>query len=239
MEASASEMVFSRDFFLSSAESSSLPQYSSLESSSSCSVFRVETISSIILITLSKLGAPPWRDSAIMATRGSLEARAAPRARSAAVLVSREWAEVCSSVGDGRVFLKSSSASSSLRILMVSARASSSSARVLHRASHSASFVAQLFFSSARNAWSSLSASEVSSLSLLICAIETASSPDFWIFSSIILMRALDSAVFAPMSSLKMCWAFSSACVASASVVAISSPSCFSRPTISVDPAAE
>mmetsp|Transcript_55627 Transcript_55627/g.154938 ORF Transcript_55627/g.154938 Transcript_55627/m.154938 type:complete len:203 (+) Transcript_55627:910-1518(+) len=197
MEASASEMVFSRDFFLSSAESSSLPQYSSLESSSSCSVFRVETISSIILITLSKLGAPPWRDSAIMATRGSLEARAAPRARSAAVLVSREWAEVCSSVGDGRVFLKSSRESSLFRILIVSAMARSSSVRILERSSHSAFFVAQPVSRPSRKALSSESVLEVSSMSSFMATMSRASLPDFSRVASIDAERASISFVFA------------------------------------------
>mmetsp|Transcript_46429 Transcript_46429/g.120533 ORF Transcript_46429/g.120533 Transcript_46429/m.120533 type:complete len:206 (+) Transcript_46429:682-1299(+) len=204
MEASASEMVFSRDFFLSSAESSSLPQYSSLESSSSCSVFRVETISSIILITWSKPTFFPRRANSMNLSiapprgRRAFDRSSRARARSSS-------ARTCTcmklALAPGSVFLNSSRASSSLRILMVSASASSSACRTLERSSHSAVFVEQLFSSSARNFLSPARASEVSSRSFAICATETASSPASWIFSSICLVRAFTSWVFAAMSS--------------------------------------
>merc|ERR1719321_860946 len=54
MAVSRSAIVFSSSFFLSSAVSNCVAQYSFFSSSSTCSFFRVSTISSIILITFSK-----------------------------------------------------------------------------------------------------------------------------------------------------------------------------------------
>merc|ERR1719499_1285680 len=73
--------------------------------------------------------------------------------------------------GLGSVFLKRSSASSSFKILMVSARASNSSARTLQRSSHSVCFVEQPFSNSAKNFLSSSKAFLVSSRSSFISTI--------------------------------------------------------------------
>merc|ERR1719243_225606 len=82
MAVSRSLMDRSRDFFLSSAASNSFAQYSFLASSSACSVFRVTTISSIILITVSKPIFFPWIANAMKSICGLLEC--APRSSSRA-----------------------------------------------------------------------------------------------------------------------------------------------------------
>mmetsp|Transcript_24694 Transcript_24694/g.69105 ORF Transcript_24694/g.69105 Transcript_24694/m.69105 type:complete len:208 (+) Transcript_24694:842-1465(+) len=207
MLASVSAMCFSRDFFLSSEVSSSVLQYSFLLSSSSCSFFRVATISSIMAMTFSKPIFLPLSAYSIKATMELPEpaladacckiARARDRTDAALMRISTKLA-----LAPGSVFLNNSRASSSLRILMVSASASSSSARTLQRASHSAVFVAHPFSSSARNFSSCAFDSAVSSLSFFISAMDTASSPLLWSFVSIALVRALTSSVLAPMRAL-------------------------------------
>merc|ERR1719510_2827627 len=77
----------------------------------------------------------------------------------------------------GKVFLKRSKASSSLRTLIVSANATNSSARVLDLSSHSAVFVAQLFSRFAKNSLSAISAASVSVKSSFISTISMPSSP--------------------------------------------------------------
>mmetsp|Transcript_105865 Transcript_105865/g.287351 ORF Transcript_105865/g.287351 Transcript_105865/m.287351 type:complete len:227 (-) Transcript_105865:763-1443(-) len=204
MAVSASEMSRSNPFFLSSASSNCLPQYSFLLSSSTCSRFRVATIPSIIAITFAKpiflpLSASMMTSrSALLLGRAAFRRRSRARARTAADLRS-----TCTSaaLGEGRVFLNSSRASSSLRILMVSAIATSSSWRVLLRASHSASFVAQPCSSSFSTAWSSSSCASVSERSFFSSTIETPSSPDRWVFDSICAVRASTSFFLADMSS--------------------------------------
>mmetsp|Transcript_15661 Transcript_15661/g.36020 ORF Transcript_15661/g.36020 Transcript_15661/m.36020 type:complete len:217 (-) Transcript_15661:528-1178(-) len=177
-------------FCLSSVKSNCVSQFSFLLSSSVCSFFKVATKSSMSPNTLSKLTFLPVRASAKKSTSGRCEPRT--RASSANALdlrteaVSANWIKL----GLGRVFLKSSRASSSLRILMVSEIATSSSLRSFSIFSHSAFLVPQFFSRSARNALSSASASVVSSKSLPISAILTAMLPKRTDFSSIAFVLA-------------------------------------------------
>mmetsp|Transcript_1695 Transcript_1695/g.4549 ORF Transcript_1695/g.4549 Transcript_1695/m.4549 type:complete len:208 (-) Transcript_1695:794-1417(-) len=206
MLASVSAMCFSRDFFLSSEVSSSVLQYSFLLSSSSCSFFRVATISSIMAMTFSKPIFLPLSAYSIKATMELPEpaladacckiARARDRTDAALMRISTKLA-----LAPGSVFLNNSRASSSLRILMVSASASSSSARTLQRASHSASLVAQPFFSSARYWVSSSSVSLVSSRSLASSLSITFTSPRRVISSSICAVSVFTSFVLAAIIS--------------------------------------
>merc|ERR1711862_839411 len=101
----------------------------------------------------------------------------------------------------GSVFLKSSKASSSLRILMVSDSASSSSARVLQIWSHSCCLVPQLFSRSAWNFVSCSRASLVSVRSPFISTMLTETSPWRTLFSPMDAVSAATSLVFADISS--------------------------------------
>mmetsp|Transcript_90278 Transcript_90278/g.255299 ORF Transcript_90278/g.255299 Transcript_90278/m.255299 type:complete len:225 (-) Transcript_90278:812-1486(-) len=193
----------SSSFFWSSDLSSSASQYSFLLSSSACSFLRLAIISSMSWITFSKPAVLPCiarsTRSISAPRRGAERSSWRARARSAAA---RCW--ICTKLGEaeGNVFLKSSSASSAFKASMVSDSATSSSARTLQRASHSAVFVAHPFSSSARNFSSCAFDSAVSSLSFFISAMDTASSPLLWSFVSIALVRALTSSVLAPMRAL-------------------------------------
>mmetsp|Transcript_87356 Transcript_87356/g.231203 ORF Transcript_87356/g.231203 Transcript_87356/m.231203 type:complete len:259 (-) Transcript_87356:656-1432(-) len=236
--------VNSRDFFLSSESSNWSSQYSFLCSSSSCSCFSIATMSSIIATTFAKDTWRPERDSMMRSNFvwPCWSERRADRTDANASL--RMVAEVTSTCirptpGAGNVFLKSSRASSSFNILMVSASARSSAARVFLRSSHSAAFVSHPFSSSVRKVLSSARLSDVSPMSSLICTMATPRSPIFVVLASIASVREFTSAVLAFMSSPYVKTAFSSADVIVARLVAMSSPSCFSRPTISDDPAAE
>merc|ERR1719436_1524425 len=160
----------SKAFFLSSELSNSVRQYCFLLSSATCSSFNKATISSIILITF------PNPDEVIffpVSANARNSNRARPRGDCCAAFLTKARAFACIDwaltltctkleLALGRVFLKSSNASSSLRILIVSAKASSSSERVLERSSHSCVLVAQLFSKSARNFLSSNNAASVS-----------------------------------------------------------------------------
>mmetsp|Transcript_57429 Transcript_57429/g.170905 ORF Transcript_57429/g.170905 Transcript_57429/m.170905 type:complete len:212 (-) Transcript_57429:583-1218(-) len=186
MADSSSETVRSRAFFLSSARSNCVPQYSFLCSSSTCSFLSASTISSIIEMTFSK--PPCWRaflplsantnrsNSVLCWCLGDFRA-----VRRAAMAFERRADAVnstCTKLAElGSVFLNSSSASSSLRTLIVSASATSSSALVLERSSHSLSFLAQVASRFARKFLSSASAAWVSSRSPFICMMLTPSSP--------------------------------------------------------------
>mmetsp|Transcript_67736 Transcript_67736/g.191972 ORF Transcript_67736/g.191972 Transcript_67736/m.191972 type:complete len:240 (-) Transcript_67736:841-1560(-) len=186
IEWSSFATVRSRAFFLSSEMSSCLPQYSFLLSSSCCSLFRLATMSSIIFMTLSK---PPllrafFPDSA-SARRSSCARSRRPKAPCALRMAARARERIANllvrtctklALALGSVFLKSSSASSSLSSLIVSARATSSSERVFDRSSHSADFVAQPLLSSARKFLSSSRDSSVSVRSSFICTTFTPSS---------------------------------------------------------------
>mmetsp|Transcript_81432 Transcript_81432/g.205760 ORF Transcript_81432/g.205760 Transcript_81432/m.205760 type:complete len:214 (+) Transcript_81432:1056-1697(+) len=152
------------------------------------------------------------------------------RARTAEVV-----AVICTrlALAPGSVRLNKSSASSSLSTLMVSARATSSSARVLDRSSHSAVFVLQLVASSLRNSLSSAKAAWESERSSFSCTMLTPSSPICTVFASTVSVSAATSFFFAAMSPSYDLTAASSVAVASAKSFAISPPNCFKMPTIS------
>mmetsp|Transcript_4652 Transcript_4652/g.10529 ORF Transcript_4652/g.10529 Transcript_4652/m.10529 type:complete len:265 (+) Transcript_4652:35-829(+) len=205
--ASACATLRSWPFLASSVTSSSLPQYSFLLSSSTCSFLSKSTIPSIILTTFSKPPFLPLRAKAKRSRRGRKE-RSTPRAalwtaakaraRTAAVL---PWICMKLAVGLGSVDLKRSRASSSLRTLIVSANAASSSLRVFMCSSCSVALVMQPVFNSARNFLSSSKAASVSLSSSLSATISTANSPIFLVFASMAAMRADTSLVLAAMSS--------------------------------------
>mmetsp|Transcript_67745 Transcript_67745/g.192004 ORF Transcript_67745/g.192004 Transcript_67745/m.192004 type:complete len:256 (-) Transcript_67745:669-1436(-) len=230
-------------FFLSSDASNWAAQYSFFWSSCCCSFFRFATISSTMAMTFSK---PPWVKAFLplsASTRRSSPARSRLsepcRARRIAARASERMAEAlvltCTklALGLGRVFLNNSRASSSLRSLMVSASARSSSARVFDRSSHSAFFVSQPFFSSARNFLSSARASSVSDRSSFIWAIFTPSSPIRVSFSWMDAVKAATSLVLAAIRPSKLAMAAFSAVVASVSPWDISSPICLRMPVTS------
>mmetsp|Transcript_115964 Transcript_115964/g.237112 ORF Transcript_115964/g.237112 Transcript_115964/m.237112 type:complete len:216 (+) Transcript_115964:929-1576(+) len=205
MAASESARARSRSFFLSSERSNCAPQYVFLLSSSVCSFFRVATMASIISKTLLKPIFLPRSARAIRSSRGRSPGIVRLTAWSCArALMRTEVALLVSScmkllAEPGSVFLKRSRASSSLRTLMVSAKAASSSDRVCVRSSHSAVFVLQPFSRSARNFLSSSKASCVSPSSFFFSAISMANSPTFRVFVSMDAVRALISCVFASM----------------------------------------
>mmetsp|Transcript_11794 Transcript_11794/g.35290 ORF Transcript_11794/g.35290 Transcript_11794/m.35290 type:complete len:254 (-) Transcript_11794:780-1541(-) len=206
MLVSLSEIARDRDFFLSSARSNCSRQYSFLWSSLACSAFRVAIISSTMAMTFSKPIFLPRRANAMRSRwtrRGPLVLRAfsnsaRARARTVAAVV-RTSTKLAAALG--RVFLKSSRASSSLRSLMVSANARSSSPRVFSLISHSFFFFAQLSSRLARNSLSAISASSVSPRSPCICTTETPSSPTRSIFVSMAAESTLISFFFAAISS--------------------------------------
>mmetsp|Transcript_78993 Transcript_78993/g.198508 ORF Transcript_78993/g.198508 Transcript_78993/m.198508 type:complete len:206 (-) Transcript_78993:919-1536(-) len=173
MAFSASVIVCSRPFLRSSAESSWMPQYSFLSSSSDCSFFKTSNILSIIFTTLSNCPADLLPESASV-IKSKLTWSWLTDARLAVAITSRARSRILDAVFSictklepalGNVFLKRSSASSSFRILMVSAMATSSSARVFERSSHSDVLVLQLESSSFKYFWSARRAASVSSRS--------------------------------------------------------------------------
>mmetsp|Transcript_102391 Transcript_102391/g.320147 ORF Transcript_102391/g.320147 Transcript_102391/m.320147 type:complete len:259 (-) Transcript_102391:252-1028(-) len=211
MAVSSSDTARSRAFFLSSLVSSCLAQYSFLCSSSACSFFSASTMPSIILITLSK---PPLLMAFLPLSASTMKSRLArsrgraapsalrsePRARErSADMLEATWTKLALVLGS--VFLKSSRASSSFRTLMVSARATNSSARVFDRSSHSAVFVSQLPFSSARNFVSSAREACVSERSDFMFTICTPSSPICVVLLSMDAVSAAVSFVLAAISS--------------------------------------
>mmetsp|Transcript_75455 Transcript_75455/g.117962 ORF Transcript_75455/g.117962 Transcript_75455/m.117962 type:complete len:257 (+) Transcript_75455:796-1566(+) len=235
MVASKSEIDFSKLFLLSSAVSSSFPQYSFLLSSSVCSVLRVITISSIILITLSKPIFLPWMASAMKSRWWRSNFAELCTLRINANAFARRVVELtftCMKLELGKVFLNNSKASSSLRIFIVSARAKSSSFRVLTITSHSSALVLQFFSRSARNFLSSRRAAPVSPKSFFISTISTANSPARCIFSSMAFVNAFTSFVLAEMSSSYAFIAASSAAFSSAKSASISSCIVLRIPTI-------
>mmetsp|Transcript_11091 Transcript_11091/g.24450 ORF Transcript_11091/g.24450 Transcript_11091/m.24450 type:complete len:252 (-) Transcript_11091:722-1477(-) len=234
----------SRAFLLSSPWSSCRLQYSFLCSSSFCSSFKTLTISSIILITFSKpcceLPRFPWRATEMRssATLSCLFAdrmavRTTLRARFLALLF-WNWIKLAE-VGLGKVFLNKSKASSSLRTLMVSAKATNSSDRVFERSSHSDVFVSQLVSSSERYFLSAMSAASVSDRSSFIWTIETPSSPIWPVFASISALSALTSFCLAAIVSSYALMAADSVLVRSANDFFISSPISFRMPVTSPD----
>mmetsp|Transcript_14825 Transcript_14825/g.33355 ORF Transcript_14825/g.33355 Transcript_14825/m.33355 type:complete len:351 (-) Transcript_14825:375-1427(-) len=233
MDFSRSDSVFSKAFFSSSAVSKSFAQVAFLVSSSTCSFFSRATISSIMVKTFSKPTFLPLKAS-MRKFNWLLCAGSARNTERAWLETSFEVTCTCTKLlaGLGSVFLKSSSASSSLRILMVSASASFSSARFFSIASHSLSLVAQFSSMSAKNFWSSAKASSVSSKSLVFSAISTPNLPTRAVFSSIAFVCAANSFSFAAFSSAWFFWAASSASVISAKSFSISSFITFKMPTI-------
>mmetsp|Transcript_103488 Transcript_103488/g.298046 ORF Transcript_103488/g.298046 Transcript_103488/m.298046 type:complete len:232 (-) Transcript_103488:542-1237(-) len=150
------------------------------------------------------------------------------RARKAIVLA-RTWTKA---LGLGSVALNNSKASSSFNTLIVSASATSSSARTLLRSSHSAVLVSQLFLNSALSCVSAAMASEVSSLSFFICAMDTPSSPILAVLVSMASDRKAFSFFLAAMSSSNERMAASSASDASLRLPPISSCNSLRIPTI-------
>merc|ERR1719362_2750995 len=121
----------------------------------------------------------------------------------------------------GKVFLNRSKASSSFRTLIVSAKATNSSARVFDRSSHSAVFVAQLFSKFAMNSLSAIKAASVSVMSSFISTISMPSSPMRFNFFSISAVKASTSAFFAAIKSSYVLIASSSVFVALAKSAAM------------------
>mmetsp|Transcript_28254 Transcript_28254/g.50129 ORF Transcript_28254/g.50129 Transcript_28254/m.50129 type:complete len:253 (-) Transcript_28254:115-873(-) len=196
---------FSSPFFLSSDTSNWASQYSFLWSSSCCSAPNNATISSIIFKIFAKLTFFPLMARAMKSNSGRR-----PRAwRFASAILARAccfcmatFTFICNKeLAPGRVFLNISSASSSLRIFIVSANATCSSARSFISASCSSFFVAQFVSKSFRNLVSSSNAFSVSFKSSFICTISTPSSPTRTVFSSMALVRAAISFFFAAINS--------------------------------------
>merc|ERR1712008_251873 len=145
---SRSEIECSNPFFLSSAKSNSFPQYSFFESSSACSTLSVATISSIILMTFSNPIFFPCnaRDNNSNCAFLGLFCMTCSSSVNALARKFRADTSICMKLEAlGKVFLKSSSASSSFSTLMVSAKAANSSARVLTITSHSFFFFFTVF----------------------------------------------------------------------------------------------
>mmetsp|Transcript_32680 Transcript_32680/g.64362 ORF Transcript_32680/g.64362 Transcript_32680/m.64362 type:complete len:259 (-) Transcript_32680:390-1166(-) len=133
----------------------------------------------------------------------------------------------------GNVFLNKSRASSSFSTLIVSAMATSSSARVFDRSSHSAFFSAQLLSRPARNFLSSSNAACVSDRSSSICTMATPMLPMDSVFASIACDNASTSFFFADIRPSYDSMALFSASVASARALLISSRISFKMPVIS------
>mmetsp|Transcript_72895 Transcript_72895/g.193624 ORF Transcript_72895/g.193624 Transcript_72895/m.193624 type:complete len:228 (-) Transcript_72895:765-1448(-) len=197
MAFSKSEAAKSSCFLLSSFLSISASQYAFFWSSLDCSLPSKATMSSIMASTLSKPTVLPRRASARKSKRGSWSPPPscvlALRACNARCLTSLPLALVCNSEGLGNVFLKSSKASSSFRILIVSARANNSSVRVFCTASHSSFFFAQLLSRSAKNFLSSPRDLVVSSKSSFKVSILTPVCPWRPSFASIACVLLLTS----------------------------------------------
>mmetsp|Transcript_51375 Transcript_51375/g.116742 ORF Transcript_51375/g.116742 Transcript_51375/m.116742 type:complete len:228 (-) Transcript_51375:832-1515(-) len=134
-------ILFASSLFSSSVLSISASQKAFFWSSSSCSFFREATILSTSSITFSKPPFLPCRAIRITSTlteRGSFRNCSLIFPRASLSLV-----RTCNRLGEGRVFLKSSKASSEFSSLMVSAIATSSWARVPLASSCSFAFVLQ------------------------------------------------------------------------------------------------
>mmetsp|Transcript_99490 Transcript_99490/g.319253 ORF Transcript_99490/g.319253 Transcript_99490/m.319253 type:complete len:263 (+) Transcript_99490:916-1704(+) len=231
-----SAMDCSSAFCLSSYSSSCASQYCFFDSSPDCSAFKFRIISSIMVMTLPKPGALPCRASAMRSSSGLLCILAAAwiSARARAFC---EATVTCTcmklALEPGSVFLKRSRASSSLRTLMVSERATNSSARVILMASHSPDLVLQLVSSSARKVSSTARASLVSSMSFANSATSMPSRPMRSISTSICPCRVATSFFFAAIRASKFVVAAVSESVESARSFDISSPIVFKMPVIS------
>mmetsp|Transcript_75415 Transcript_75415/g.233995 ORF Transcript_75415/g.233995 Transcript_75415/m.233995 type:complete len:288 (+) Transcript_75415:795-1658(+) len=232
---SRSEMPSSRDFNSSSVLSSWDSQYAFLSSSVFCSLSNNVSILSIIARTFSKFTFRPRNATSIRSTRGSCDATPL---RCAAFNTSRASPRSCLYVTAvcknelGNVFLNRSSESSLFRILMVSASATSSSARAFCTADHSFFFFSHVFARFARNCWSFARDSVVSSRSSFNVSISTPSSPTRSVFDSMAFWLVAISFSFALTNAAVDLMAFSSSAVASSSVVCMVSFICFSMPVM-------
>mmetsp|Transcript_21619 Transcript_21619/g.37050 ORF Transcript_21619/g.37050 Transcript_21619/m.37050 type:complete len:347 (+) Transcript_21619:629-1669(+) len=231
--ASRSDMSCSRPFFLSSEMSNWSSQYAFLASSWAWSFLSSAMSASIILMILSKPIWPPCRAIWTKSTPGSLLCRelrvCSARWRTLFVLA-------CTCIkllAAGRVFLKSSSASSSLSMVIVSLNATSSSLDIFLNSSHSFVFAAQFSSKFAKKAWSSAKLSLVFSRSFSCCAMATPSSPINTLFVSMDLVREAISFFFAATRPSKSATDVFSASVMSASSASISSLMVLRMPTIS------
>mmetsp|Transcript_5129 Transcript_5129/g.11413 ORF Transcript_5129/g.11413 Transcript_5129/m.11413 type:complete len:241 (-) Transcript_5129:297-1019(-) len=224
-----------RTLMSSSVVSNSFSQYDTLLSSSLCSLARVSTSSSIKVMTFSKL-IFPFKAKVMKATfvLSMPPARVTSWSLARAALRCCLALDVtCTKLGLGSVFLNSSKASSSFRILIVSAMAIISSLRSFEISSHSFSLPSQFFSRSARNFLSSSKASWVSSRSWPISVISTANFPLLSVFASMASVWAAISFFFASTNAAAFFLASSSAVVMSSKSFSIPSLICFSIPTIS------
>mmetsp|Transcript_13306 Transcript_13306/g.36006 ORF Transcript_13306/g.36006 Transcript_13306/m.36006 type:complete len:264 (+) Transcript_13306:900-1691(+) len=235
----ASSSAFSAAFFLSSAASNSTAQYSFFVSSSTCSFCNISTMSSISLSTFVNSTFLPDSAKAMRSILARCRSAACRRALLTADCALRRMAFeltwICTkllALADGRVFLKSSSASSSLRVLIVSEIASSSSLRVFCLSAHSADLVEQPFSSSFANAWSSVRESAVSAKSAFISTTATLSSPIFLVLDSMEDVSASSSLFLATIRLSYVLMASFSCSVASARFFSMVSPICLRIPTI-------
>mmetsp|Transcript_167119 Transcript_167119/g.295892 ORF Transcript_167119/g.295892 Transcript_167119/m.295892 type:complete len:292 (-) Transcript_167119:457-1332(-) len=208
-------------------------QYDFLASSSAWSFLSSAMSASIILMILSKPIWPPCRAIWTKSTPGSLLCRelrvCSARWRTLFVLV----CTCMKLLAAGRVFLKSSSASSSLSMVIVSVKATSSSLDIFLNSSHSFVFAAQFSSKFAKKAWSSAKLSLVFSRSFSCCAIATPNSPMSTLFVSMDLVREAISFFFAATRPSKSATDVFSASVMSASSADISSLIVLRMPTIS------
>mmetsp|Transcript_135277 Transcript_135277/g.235222 ORF Transcript_135277/g.235222 Transcript_135277/m.235222 type:complete len:290 (+) Transcript_135277:741-1610(+) len=227
----------SSSFFLSSSVSNCMLQDSFFMSSSFCSASSKTTMSSIIFNTFSKLYFFPIMAKAMKFNSG----RGLPCLRSSARIsckaARRCWRSAtftCKRLeaAEGRVFLKISRASSSFKILMVSARATNSSARDFMLASCSAVFFAQFSSKFAKNFLSSSSATCVSFRSSFNVTSVTLASPRSSVFVSIAFVFAAISLAFAFMRASFSAIAVSSSDVAFSNSAVMESCSCLRMPVI-------
>mmetsp|Transcript_74187 Transcript_74187/g.208264 ORF Transcript_74187/g.208264 Transcript_74187/m.208264 type:complete len:293 (-) Transcript_74187:685-1563(-) len=228
----------SATFNSSSVLSISLLQNSFLSSSVCCSFFKSVTRASTLARTWSKPFFWPRRASSRKTMRRSFLLAFFSTAL-AFFFADLPESSTCKKLAGGwflaSVFLKRSSASSSLNILTVSASATFSSANVLPKSCHSAFFCSHAALSCARNFLSSAKPSVVSSSSLATVAFCTASSPARPVFSSMAAVAAAISFRFATTRLSLVAFAELSWAVMSVNCWSISSPICFKMPRISPD----
>mmetsp|Transcript_33677 Transcript_33677/g.76327 ORF Transcript_33677/g.76327 Transcript_33677/m.76327 type:complete len:200 (+) Transcript_33677:901-1500(+) len=191
---------------------------------------------SIIATTFVKLALRPRSANATKPRRGSAVApvlcRAACRIRSAWRLTSAEVTLVWIRDGLGRVFLNKFRESSSFRILMVSASARSSPARVICTASHSFCFFLQELSRFAMNFLSACKDAEESLKSPFRVTTSTPTSPERASFAWMASVPAAISRAFAAERDSKSALAFSSDAVASTRAFSMVSFICDMMPRI-------
>mmetsp|Transcript_1896 Transcript_1896/g.4450 ORF Transcript_1896/g.4450 Transcript_1896/m.4450 type:complete len:255 (+) Transcript_1896:776-1540(+) len=206
-DASKSSMLCASPFALSSTLSICFRQYSRLPSSSVCSCASSAIMSSTILITFEKSTFPPCKTSSRNRISGSAAVllppfpRRACRAAMARRCTRSRSAANCKKLELGKAFLKRSSASSSLRILMVSWIATSSCARSFFLSSHSACLLSQFCVRSFRNFWSWIKIASACVRSCFMRTTCTCKSPTRATFFSIDLLKVFTSFLLAAMRS--------------------------------------